>query len=291
MIRMLTVLHVFYHDQVDYFIDKLANISGVEWDLVVTYTTYSKLTEDKFRAFKPDARMMEVKNIGYDVWPFIQVITQTEPDEYDYVLKLHTKGKSDMRVNGVRMKEWLWRDLMVDALIMSKTRFQTCIHLLEKEPGIGMLCSYELHKDLSTLLAEDFETITRESERVSLNQISGHFCAGTIFLARMAALRKLREIEFNDEMWGLKNQSHISGTLAHAYERLLGVFMSEDGYRVVGMMSYIGTSLVAFYTNNIYAFMRKVFVLDRDSVTRRKRLVLFGYEFKLPNDKKSIKNT
>ena len=116
MSKLLTVLHVFYHEQVDYFIDKLMNINGIDWDLVVTYSSYSAETEAKLKDFKPDVKMVQVGNAGYDVWPFIQVIQNVDFSEYDYVLKLHTKGQSKQRLNGLNFKEWLWRDLLVNAI-------------------------------------------------------------------------------------------------------------------------------------------------------------------------------
>lgn len=168
MSKLLTVLHVFYHDQVDYFIDKLSNINGIEWDLVVTYSEFSAETEAKLKIFKPDVKMLQVGNAGYDVWPFIQVIQNIDFDEYEYVLKLHTKGQSKQRLNGVNFKEWLWRDLLVKALLKSRSRFAACIRLLETQSDIGMLCSYELYKDMDGVLPEECEMLQNEAERISL---------------------------------------------------------------------------------------------------------------------------
>lgn len=281
MSKLLTVLHVFYHDQVDYFIDKLSNINGIEWDLVVTYSQFSAETEAKLKIFKPDVKMLQVGNAGYDVWPFIQVIQNIDFDEYEYVLKLHTKGPSKQRLNGVNFKEWLWRDLLVKALLKSRSRFAACIRLLETQSDIGMLCSYELYKDMDGVLPEECEMLQNEAERISLEVTDEYFCAGTIFLARLDAFRKLKEIEFSEESWGNLNKSHGNGTLAHVYERILCLLVADEGYRIETIIGSKKVSGKVFYKRKISPVFKSIFNLDRDPKTLDKYLTLLGLKVRL----------
>lgn len=281
MSKLLTVLHVFYHDQVDYFIDKLSNINGIEWDLVVTYSEFSAETEAKLKIFKPDVKMLQVGNAGYDVWPFIQVIQNIDFDEYEYVLKLHTKGQSKQRLNGVNFKEWLWRDLLVKALLKSRSRFAACIRLLETQSDIGMLCSYELYKDMDGVLPEECEMLQNEAERISLEVTDEYFCAGTIFLARLDAFRKLKEIEFSEESWGNLNKSHGNGTLAHVYERILCLLVADEGYRIETIIGSKKVSGKVFYKRKISPVFKSIFNIDRDPKTLDKYLTLLGLKMRL----------
>lgn len=281
MSKLLTVLHVFYHDQVDYFIDKLSNINGIEWDLVVTYSEFSAETEAKLKIFKPDVKMLQVGNAGYDVWPFIQVIQNIDFDEYEYVLKLHTKGQSKQRLNGVNFKEWLWRDLLVKALLKSRSRFAACIRLLETQSDIGMLCSYELYKDMDGVLPEECEMLQNEAERISLEVTDEYFCAGTIFLARLDAFRKLKEIEFSEESWGNLNKSHGNGTLAHVYERILCLLVPDEGYRIETIIGSKKVSGKVFYKRKISPVFKSIFNIDRDPKTLDKYLTLLGLKMRL----------
>lgn len=281
MSKLLTVLHVFYHDQVDYFIDKLSNINGIEWDLVVTYSEFSAETEAKLKIFKPDVKMLQVGNAGYDVWPFIQVIQNIDFDEYEYVLKLHTKGQSKQRLNGVNFKEWLWRDLLVKALLKSRSRFAACIRLLETQSDIGMLCSYELYKDMDGVLPEECEMLQDEAERISLEVTDEYFCAGTIFLARLDAFRKLKEIEFSEESWGNLNKSHGNGTLAHVYERILCLLVADEGYRIETIIGSKKVSGKVFYKRKISPVFKSIFNIDRDPKTLDKYMVLLGLKMRL----------
>lgn len=281
MSKLLTVLHVFYHDQVDYFIDKLSNINGIEWDLVVTYSEFSAETEAKLKIFKPDVKMLQVGNAGYDVWPFIQVIQNIDFDEYEYVLKLHTKGQSKQRLNGVNFKEWLWRDLLVKALLKSRSRFAACIRLLETQSDIGMLCSYELYKDMDGVLPEECEMLQNEAERISLEVTDEYFCAGTIFLARLDVFRKLKEIEFSEESWGNLNKSHGNGTLAHVYERILCLLVADEGYRIETIIGSKKVSGKVFYKRKISPVFKSIFNIDRDPKTLDKYLTLLGLKMRL----------
>ena len=290
MSKLLTVLHVFYHDQVDYFIDKLSNINGIEWDFVVTYSEFSAETEAKLKIFKPDVKMLQVGNAGYDVWPFIQVIQNIDFDEYEYVLKLHTKGQSKQRLNGVNFKEWLWRDLLVKALLKSRSRFTACIRLLETQSDIGMLCSYELYKDMDGVLPEECEMLQNEAERISLEVTDEYFCAGTIFLARLDAFRKLKEIEFSEESWGNLNKSHGNGTLAHVYERILCLLVVDEGYRIETIIGSKKVSGKVFYKRKISPVFKSIFNIDRDPKTFDKYLTLLGLKMRLSQGNADDKN-
>ncbi|MBQ2068723.1 MAG: hypothetical protein II465_01190, partial [Bacteroidales bacterium] len=89
--RLLVHFHVYYEDQIPWFLEKLGNINGCEWDLYVTYSALGEASRAMILSAFPLARMMELGNIGYDLWPFIKVLKSVDVDSYDYVMKLHTK--------------------------------------------------------------------------------------------------------------------------------------------------------------------------------------------------------
>ena len=83
MSRLLVHLHIYYHNQVDYFIGKMKNITDCEWDLLVTFSEYDSQTEALIKEFKPSAAFLKVENVGYDVWPFISVLKKIDFSRYD----------------------------------------------------------------------------------------------------------------------------------------------------------------------------------------------------------------
>ena len=86
--RILCVVHCFYPEFVRELADCVANVTEPH-DVVVTYSAPAALEEAR-RCF-PDARFVECENVGYDVWPFLKVLNETDLSGYSHVLKLHTK--------------------------------------------------------------------------------------------------------------------------------------------------------------------------------------------------------
>ncbi len=292
--RLLVTFHVFYHDQVDYFINKLGNISGCSWDLVVTYVEHSHKMEDKIRKFKPDARFFEVENMGYDVWPFIRVIRDVDFLQYDYVLKLHTKSISRQgkdRVNSILVNGTVWRDLLVDAILKSPSRFQRCLDIFAKNPKCGLLCSYEFCKLIEPILPEETFLLEEEAERIGMEIMSNKFCAGTIFLARPAALAGLLDISFTTEMWIGELKSASRGTLGHVYERIISLIVYNAGYKMVGIPAHMRSALKAFFNKNTSSLSKWIFSMGRVREGKGadggcpKYLTVFGLRFKIDEGK------
>ena len=135
MERLLVHLHIFYHDQVDYFIHKLKNINDIEWDLVVTFTNRQEETIRKLQLLKPDVKFLELENYGYDIWPFIRVIKDIYLSKYSYVMKLHTKGPvSWCRPNIISLRDNEWRDALTDGLLYSPDFFKEILSYSGKNP-------------------------------------------------------------------------------------------------------------------------------------------------------------
>lgn len=284
MSRLLVVLHVYYHDQIDYFIEKLANITDCEWDLIVTWPDEQEASMAKIRAFKPDASFITVDNAGYDVWPFIKVIQKTDFSKYDYVLKLHTKRymTKTMKIEGLDMHRWYWRDALVDPILKTKERFSKCLSIMEYNAKVGYICSYELHMDLKEMLKKDEKMLREEAKRISLGSFKGgRFCAGTMFLARLKGLEKLKEIEFTDDMWNFEAKSGISGTMAHAYERLLCLIIRDAGYISRSLPSSKRRSSKVFYRRHVSPILKSVFSLERKHPDYYKYLTIMGVKINL----------
>ena len=105
---LLVHLHLFYKEQLDFMINKLKNISNCKWDLYVTMPVENNEIEEKLKKFKPNTKIIIVDNIGYDIWPFIQVVQSINLDNYDYILKIHTKNyQQQLWLNGF-IKEGFW---------------------------------------------------------------------------------------------------------------------------------------------------------------------------------------
>lgn len=287
MSKILVILHIYYHEQTDYFIEKLSNINGCQWDLLVTYTTHNQRTIDKIRKFRPDAVIMQADNIGYDVWPFIQAIKSVNIYSYDYILKLHTKntsGKRKIRFNGQKFTNRKWGDLLVNSMLKSPEQFRKCLDILDNNPKAGMVCSMELYVGLTQRRAEDMSLLENETQRIGLDIRKGKFCAGTMFMVRPQCLKKIINADFDPAQWE-QRPSHSGGTLAHVYERIFCIAVLDAGYRCKTIAAYPLNIPRVFIHKYISPQMKKIFTMDRFGEDRRKCVVILGKRIMLNESK------
>ena len=195
--RILVHLHVYYHDQIDWFLNKFTCFNGRDWDLVVSYSEDNPLTRSKVLAFKKDARFMQVENVGYDIWPFLKLLDETDYTGYDVLFKFHTKhidGKKTVHLNHVHYTGAKWRDELVNSLIGSEERLDDVLRSFESHPEAGMACSGKLYTRL--YFPEDKELLDEEMKRLNLHTEERRFCAGTMMAFRPAVLKVLADEHF-----------------------------------------------------------------------------------------------
>ena len=290
MSRLLVHFHIYYHDQVEFFIEKMKNIVGCEWDLLVTYSTGSAQTESLIKEFKPEAEFLQVENAGYDVWPFIKVLKTVDFDKYDYILKLHTKNVSPTknRINGLTLKNEKWRNILVDSILADSEQFTKCFNLLKNDSKCGIVCAYELSKRRSLGLPEDLSALENEAERIGVSTLSGKFVSGTMFLARLDAFRVIKDAELEVEAFSKhKAASHSTGSLAHVYERLMVFAVYSAGYDAALVNTYIKTAVQVFLHRFFSPVFKRVFSIERigEGDDEHKRLTVMAVPIRMSTNK------
>lgn len=230
--KVLVILHIFYKDQIPYFAEKIKNIRDCEWDLLVTGTNLDRKTKDSILAFKPNTIFVDTPNVGYDIWPFIQAIQSIDLNNYDIVLKLHTKNNDGIktRVNGRKITGGQWRELMVNAMLKDRERFHELIAEFSQRPSVGMLYSKETDVVSKGNTIEDSSMLKGELARLGINPSSLHYCAGTMFAAKAKALKFLQTPLIHEGIFQKTGPSHGTGTMAHVYERLIPIAIYAQGY-------------------------------------------------------------
>ena len=83
---LLAHLHLYYIEQLDYFIDKLSNIQSIDHDLYITMTENNEDIKHKIISQFPNANILIVPNKGYDVGPFIQLLNKINIQKSEYLL-------------------------------------------------------------------------------------------------------------------------------------------------------------------------------------------------------------
>ncbi len=229
--KLLCHLHLHYVEQLDYFLSKLENIKGIEWDLFVTSDVLTKEIEDKIKAYKTDAKFFLVENRGYDVLPFINLIKSVDLSEYEYVLKLHTK-------NSDRKGSFAWRDKLTDAILMDRDCFDENITLFEKDKETGMIVSGKYFVDIEGDEPENSQMLEDEIKRINFKTKERKYLAGTIFLARAKVFEILNNIDIDIQKFPTDCPSHGLGTMAHVWERILTLCVFEKGYKVHTVLDF-----------------------------------------------------
>lgn len=285
MKKLLVHLHIFNHDQTEYFISKLNNISDCEWDLYVTFSFRCQETEDKIRQFKENAVFTEMGNIGYDVWPFIRIVKLVDLMQYDYILKLHTKSGRipGVTINGMLYNGNEWRDELVNSLLADRQHFSRLIKILDDNGKIGFICSDNLYFNSSWLgFPEDGTMLDKEMKRLNMKCRNKRFCAGTMFLARAGIYGFLKNETISEDMFRGEVSSASLGSMAHVYERILSIASAAQSYRTHTVV----TDRTTFVKKRLKEAVKFIFSITRSKTDRMKYLTVAGCSFKISGPKK-----
>ena len=236
--RILVHLHLYYLNQLDEILNRLQNLQGLNFDLYVTMVNKSPAAEQKIKQFKPDTHILQVANQGYDIGPFIEVLHSLNLDNYDYVLKIHTKGtaaENYTRINGKRLNNKLWNRLLFDALLFSEEQVHNNLRQLANA-DIGMLSSTYLITDDKKLYEQFLPQINEILQAESLPQVDTFsFVVGTMFWAKASLFKPLQKYRLAD--FPVTDGKVKEGTLAHCFERLFGAVAQAQGLKLYGVKS------------------------------------------------------
>lgn len=281
--RLLVHFHVYYHDHIPFFLERLANINGCDWDLIVTYSSLDAGSIDRIKKFRNDAVFLQVGNFGYDIWPFICVMKSVDISEYDLVVKLHTKGMcaEHQRLNGLRLRGYQWRDILVDSLLGSSEIFRKNLERFENNRKLGLLCATEVLKPLSEGTPEDLEMLERECVRIGIHSKDNRFCAGTMFMARTEPYLLLKSDKVTPALFEGVAESHKFGTMSHVYERILSMMVTGCGFKL-GVVPYRRISAVRASLHKVISpILGNILSIARFGSDRIKCLVVFGIRIPL----------
>lgn len=284
--RILVYLHLHYIDQLDYYLDKLSNITEPGWKLAVSWARPDEEARRKILAFKPDTVFHETENVGYDIWPFIKVMSATDLSGFDYVIKLHTKGPASRRcrVNGVPLSGMRWRDRLVESLLGSSEVFGELDRIFATEPRTGLVCSAILYSSMD--YKEDHTMLSDELRKLGLNTAERRYCAGTIFAFRPVILGPVLGHGLTADYFPSLCSSHAGGTMAHVYERILSILPIALGYEVHTVGSTVSFRIRTTYRRHVQTVLKQLFSLERRGEDQKKFLILFGLKFKIDDGPK-----
>ncbi len=224
MAKLAVHLHLYYIEQLPLVLKYLCSLKNSDYDLFVTMVEKHQDVENQIKSLYPNAKIWQVENRGYDIGPFIDFLHHIDLDNYQYILKVHTKGLRSPNytlLNGCRFDNALWGKILWQSMLATERRLQENLEVLDNNRDYDMLgsqyCLTSSPKDYTNLLPQ----INSELKALGVlpkNELS--FVAGSMFLVRASVLKPLLHYSLTD--FPYTDGSIKEGTLAHVIERIFG---------------------------------------------------------------------
>lgn len=222
--------HVYYGDLWPQLSCCIANFTPCGFDLCVTCCDTDPQLENRVKTDFPQARFLVLPNQGFDVGPFFEAISGINLDQYDYVVKLHTKRDVSYWVNFLPVFGSSWRNRLLSFCDTEK-HLRLTMQAFDRHPEIGMIAHPTLI--VSRGDRDEKEPVKRQAEaivaRAGFQPGPRRFVAGTMFMARASACRALQGLARIDDFAA---SSKHKTDLAHVYERAFGYLMTAQGLKI-----------------------------------------------------------
>ncbi len=247
--KLAIIIHAYYIDVLEQLLNKLP--ASIKTDSVLFITTLKEhvaVVKEMADATAMSYEVMTFENHGRDILPFIKVLRNIEGQGFSHLLKLHTK-KSPHRDDGDR-----WRNDLYDKLLDPRVADQIR-HYFAAQPEVGLVGPEGYIAPLTYywgLNQQNVEMLSRRLGLAKLNLAEQQFIAGSMFYARVEALKPLLHLALNDDDFETE-AGQVDGTLAHAIERAIALSAEAVGLgvvssdRVVGSGDARGARLEEFY--------------------------------------------
>lgn len=262
--KLLIVLHAYYVDIAIDIVNRLNN-SLKQLGLLQT-ATYILTTdsEDKKEKLEMLIKDLGVKfsirvfqNRGRDVGPFLEVMSDIG-EEYEYIMHLHTKKSlHDSELAG-------WGEYIYKNLFNDESTLKSNLLLLSKDE-VGLVYSgHYLPVSNRINWGFDFPAAKNIMGRIGVKLSSEdtlEFPAGTMFIAKYAALKKLFDLNLKQNDFE-SEAGQVDGTLAHSIERCICYIVEESGYKFLKVchssnISEHGGSVLNVNIHNCLNFFKK----------------------------------
>jgi hypothetical protein len=229
--RVALHLHVFYADLLPEMLERLAH-NTVLPDLFISVPNASVAEDIRATLAGYGGRVADVQvvpNRGRDIGPFLTAFGPALLAGYDFVGHLHTKKTADLQDASVGRN---WYLFLLENLLGGKAAMaDSILGRMAADPSIGMV------------FPDDPNIVGWGTNQPFIADIAGqvgvhefpehfHFPVGTMFWARVEALRPLFELGLAFEDYPTEPLPY-DGSVLHALERLFPLVAESRGTRCV----------------------------------------------------------
>lgn len=252
--KIIAVVHLYYKDMWPQIKEHLDSISDYAYDLVVSMPKENSSIKETILSFKNDTVFVESENVGYDIWPFVKVLKNINLDDYDYLVKLHTKRDMGKIVAIIDNKYFFrgakWREFLL-SFVKDKKTFNTCISAFENDKTLGMVNNKRLF-DTTSLKSKDphqkfclnkaKELLKENANLIAQPDSYVKYVAGTMFICRASLLKPLLKMNIGIDNFSTADRKN-ENDLAHVVERLFGWTITSQGFKIADPFSTFSDDL------------------------------------------------
>jgi hypothetical protein len=235
--RVAIVLHLFYLELWNEFAEALSAMPEM-YDLYVTVPIGLAWSfSEAIRTLPVNVFILPVANCGRDVLPFFVVHSRYDLTRYEVICKLHSKRSLHVTRNKQTPLNVTdgedWRSKLKDGLLGTPAQIVTILSEFRASPRVGMICPAGFIQPLAVGTAG---SLYRWRELIAQMQLdapnAAYFAAGTMFWARISAIRALLDLRLTDADFE-SERGQLDYTLHHALERMFGLTVAASGYQIV----------------------------------------------------------
>lgn len=232
--RILVVLHLFYMNSWDAIKLYLNNLKAYKFDLIVTCVdgNYNHDVLEKIKKYHVGTKFFIYPNQGFDIGPFVDVISKIDISKYDIVFKLHSKGihRKFIFIYNQIFKNNDWFCNLYNGILGAYT-----VHKVIKEfsadKKVGLVASKNLiihdpkHKiDFTNQIANMYNIKIKPDYQ---------YVAGSCFAVRAKCLGQIKNLNLNIDSFAPTVRGVFS--LAHAMERIVCATVEYQGFKFCGI--------------------------------------------------------
>ena len=217
------IAHVYYTDLADEIVEAFLRCGTLNSVVITTPTPTDDLLIDaleKLSKARPtlDIAVLPVKNLGRDIYPFLQAIKHQYVLDCDIFLKIHTKKSLHLD----EYKGRNWRQQLLTTLCKDKEQTAQIAAALYNSDEAWLACP-EAFTAGNESWGKNKKNVKNLANRLGVG-ISKNlvFAAGSMFWARSEIAKELHALEITEREYSEKHDQ-LDGAIPHAVERLFGV--------------------------------------------------------------------
>jgi lipopolysaccharide biosynthesis protein len=220
------IAHVYYTDLADEIVEAFLRCGTLNSVVITTPTPTDELLIDALEKLTTELpnlniAIIPVKNIGRDIYPFLQAIKHQYVLDCDVFLKLHTKKSLHLDEHKGRN----WRKQLFTSLCKNSEQSAQIAAALHNSDEAWIACP-------EAFTAGNRRNVKQLAQRIGI-KVSKNlvFAAGSMFWARSEIAKDFNELDIAEHDY-LEKCDQLDGAIPHAVERLFGVVAIHYGKKI-----------------------------------------------------------